>query len=506
MKKSIIFIFLAATVLVGCSKKFLDINSNPNQPTTVGLNVILSAALQGSSNDMANDFVNVTRWDAQWSRSGNYVPDVQTEEYSIPNSYTDGEWTRIYLTLNAYNNLEVGAAKKIGSQFYLGVAKLMKAFHFATLVDMYNDVPYKNAFDPLNSVHPVYDKGSDIYADLFVQIDSAIDYFELAKNTFSLQEEPFDIAYGKLKDITAEMDSWKKFANTLELKMMIHQSQLSGQAGFITSQLAKIAANGAGFIGADQSVAVNPGYTNSTNKISPFYGAFFLVTAPTTNVAFYRANTYAINFYKAANDPRIGYFYDVVANTSTYAGNFDGDPAAVPNAATSPIGPGVLKGPVQDALLLSDFESLFLQAEAAQRGWIADDPQALYESAITQSFKYLYKGADGSIPGTLDPVADAQTYFAQAIPDVGWVSSTDKVHAIITQKWAALNGINWAEAWTDYRRTGIPDLPISSSNNHVEPKIPIRFLYPQVELNTNGANVPSLPANAQFSEKVFWNQ
>ncbi len=504
MKKLIIILLITSTIISSCGKKFLDVNTNPNQPTQVGLNVILSAAEQGTANDMANDFPNVTRWDAYWSRSGNYVPDVQTEEYSIPNNYTDGEWTRIYLTLNAYNNMEKQAKVTPNGQFELGVAKLMKAFHFAILVDAYNDVPYSNAFDPLNSVHPTYDKGDAIYADLFKQIDSAIVYFDIAKNTVSAQDQSFDIIYGTLTDPNDQMDAWVRFANTVELKLLIHESQVSGQAGFISSQLAKIDANGRGYIGVGQGAVANPGYINSSNKISPFYGDFFTVTAPTTNQAYYRANTYAIDFYNSVNDPRVGYFYDPVSGSGGYAGNFDGDPASVPNSSTSEIGAGLLKGPSQGQLILSDFESLFLQAEAAQRGWISADPQTLYESAVTASFEYMYSDASGSVPASAD--TDAADYLSQGVANADWNASPDKLSLILTQKWAALNGINWFEAWTDFRRTGIPALPISASTNHVQPKIPIRFLYPQVELNTNGANVPQLGADAQFSAKIWWNQ
>ncbi|HEX4850243.1 MAG TPA: SusD/RagB family nutrient-binding outer membrane lipoprotein, partial [Puia sp.] len=411
MKKIVIIIFITAFIAGGCGKSYLNVNQNPNQPTTVGLNVILAAGLQGTANDLANDFVNVTRWDAYWSRSGNYVPDVQTEEYSIPNNYTDPEWTRIYLTLNAYVHMEAQAKATPGSQFYLGVAKLMKSLHFGILVDCYGDVPYSNAFDPLNSVHPKYDKQDAIYADLFVQIDSAIALFDEAKNTIAPQDQAADIVYGSLGDAGEEMDAWVRFANTEELRLLVHQSQVTGQAGFISSQLAKIAGNGRGFIGAGQGAWANPGYTNSTNKISPFYGAFFLVTAPTTNVAYYRANTYSINYFNGLNDPRIGFFYDVISGTSSYGGNFDGDPAAVPNSSTSPVGPGVLKAPTQNAVIFSDFESLFLQAEAAQRGWTADDPKTMYEAAVTQSFVYLYSG----VSGAGDPNADAAAYLSQGL-------------------------------------------------------------------------------------------
>ena len=48
MKKIIILLLLTTVVASGC-KKFLDVNTNPNQPTVVTPNVVLSAALTGSA-------------------------------------------------------------------------------------------------------------------------------------------------------------------------------------------------------------------------------------------------------------------------------------------------------------------------------------------------------------------------------------------------------------------------------------------------------------------------
>jgi len=506
--------------MTGGCKKYLNVNQNLNQPTTVTPNVVLSAALVGTADNIGRDYQNLTRWMAYWSRSGNYVPDVQTETYNIPNNYTDFEWGNIYATLNRYNYLE-GTGREAQSPFYVAVAKVMKAYHFSTLVDIYNDVPYKDAFNVQTAVQPKYDKGADIYNDLVKQIDSAILLFDSAKTyygtapTVTLKtDEQYDVLFGNpggtggsdVATATDRMDAWVRFSNTLLLKLLMHQSQVSAQQGLITTELAKIKANGRGFIGAGQSAFVNPGYQNSTAKISPLYGTFFTVTSSTTNVAYYRANTYAVNFYNNNNDPRLTYFYAAVGGT--YAGNYDGDPTAVSNANTSAIGPGVLKGPGQDQLVLSDFESLFLQAEAVQRGWIAGNAQALYESAITQSFEYLYKDGTNQIPAGATPDDDAKAYYTQGsgFVDVDWTASPDKLHAILTQKWAALNGIDQVEAWTDFRRTGIPSLPISKAPTHIQPEIPIRYLYPQSELNTNGVNVPQLGGNAQFTAKIFWNQ
>ena len=145
MKKTTILIFMAM-VIFGCKKSFLDINQNPNQPTVVTPNVVLSAALEGSAENIGNDYLKVNNLMGYWSRSGNYVSDGETESYNIPNNYTDIEWGNMYNTLNRYDYIEKqGHANNL--PFYVGVAKVMKAVHFSTLVDIYGDVPYKDAFN-----------------------------------------------------------------------------------------------------------------------------------------------------------------------------------------------------------------------------------------------------------------------------------------------------------------------------------------------------------------------
>jgi hypothetical protein len=514
MKKLIILIFVAGLLLGGCTK-YLNVNQNPNQPTAVPPSVVLSSALAGSGTNLAADYLNLPRWMCYWSRSGNYVPDVQTETYAIPNNYTDPEWARIYQTLNSYNYIG-NAARQQHLPFYEGVSKVMSAFHFSTLVDIYNNIPYSDAFKVATSVQPTYDDAQTVYNSLVAQIDSAIILFDLSKDfyasaasvTLSLDDQ-YDILFGSGGSTdpavaSDRMDAWVRFANTLELKLLIHQSEVASQASYITTQLASIVANGRGFMGPGQGAFINPGYQASTNKINPFYANFNTVTAATTNLAYFRANTYAVNFYSATSDNRIAAFYAPVGNT--IAGNYDGDPAAVSNASTSAVGAGLLKGFTQNEWIFSDFESLFLQSEATQRGWLTGGPsaQALYESAITQSFVYMYELANNQVDPTLDPAADATTLYTSGIVDADWTASPNKLEAIITQKWAALNGVDWVEAWTDYRRLGIPNLPISAAPTHVEPQIPVRYLYPQSEYNTN-ANTPALPANAQFTAKIFWD-
>lgn len=528
MKKTMIIIFITMIIAFGCKKSFLDVNQNPNQPLKVTPNVVLSAALEGSSEDMGNDYLKVNNLMGFWSRSGNYVSDGQTESYNIPNDYTNTEWGNIYNTLNRYEYIE-----KQGEQnnlpFYVGVAKTMKAFHFSRLVDIYNDVPYKEAFDVVGKVQPKYDKAQDIYNDLIKQLDSAVVYFDSAKVIYGLSttidavrstDDQYDIMFGRGKggasssNANSRLDNWVKFANTVKLKLLLHEYRVI-DATYRTAEIQKITDNGRGFLGAGNSASVNPGYTSSANQISPFVANFQLSTGnPTNNAAYYRANNYALNFYINTGDERQISYYVPLSGT-TVGGNFEGDPNSLANTFTSAIGGGpggTVKSAKQDQLILSDFESLFIQAEAAQRGWLPGvDARALYESAVTQNFIYLDPNGGNATADAADAAAYLQGSGLLSTPtsitNVNWDAATDKIQLIITQKWAALNGVNWVDAWTDFRRTGFPAsdvLGLSHSAIHIQPKIPVRYLYPQTELNANAANVPVETTTDLFNSPIFW--
>src|ERR1700679_2717775 len=110
MKKITILLLTAAAMASGC-KRFTDINANPNQPTSVTPNVVLSAALNGSAGDLAYDFdrggqSSVVEWMGYFSRSGNYITVQSTEQYSLSNGYADPDFQDLYLTMSKYNYIE----------------------------------------------------------------------------------------------------------------------------------------------------------------------------------------------------------------------------------------------------------------------------------------------------------------------------------------------------------------------------------------------------------------
>jgi len=474
-----------------CSEDYLDVNTDPNNPTMVTPDLILPVAQLYSARVVQgqrglNHISNLLMYN--WSQSDGFAWYPDEFKYLVTSSFYQDIFEDSYSTaLKQYeilNNLEDSKY-----DYYKAIGKIMKAYHFQLLVDCYGDVPYSEALGRSLEATPVYDDAQTIYDDLIVQLTAAIAVIDNAVDA----DEPAadDAMFG------GEMTKWKQFANTVKLRILVRESDLASKSGYIGTELAAIAAEGSGYI--DSDVGINPGFiaesSGQQNVIWDYLGLDYTGSKTLTSKATC-ATDYILNYLANLNDPRIDYLYEEPAtgHLGVPQGLLDYDTpvidAFMPEFVSN-IGPGILKSADQDAVIFSLAENYFNQAEAAAKGFLgAADGKAFYESGITASFEYLGLTA-----------AKAKTYYGQAINLVSWEQSTNKIEAIITQKWLAVNGITAEQSWFDYSRTGFPSgLQISLLATTSDR--PVRLYYVAGELSSNGANVPSQPD--AFTGKVFW--
>lgn len=494
MKKYILIIATFLSIgISGCKKDYLSQEVNPNNPSVSPPGITLAAALNVAVTTVNTSYSQYGVWIQYWSRSGSYIPSPTLDQFQITNTTYTGVWTTLYQNLTNFNNLQTTAAADPSLGNYQAISMIMKVYDFQQLVDQFGDVPYSQAFNPGKYLFPAYDKQEDIYHDLGKQLDAAIAL--ISKSSGAASPGNADIVFG------GNMTNWQKFANTLKLKLAIRVYKKLGKSDPLVSAVASTAS--IGYLDGTTEALANPGYANtlsgSSSQESPFYSAYgFDVNGNASgNNAYYRANTFSINALTANNDPRLALFYG-----QTNAGTIDGNPFglatnAKSNANTSPVGAGLLKSPTMDAVLFSGAESLFLQAEAALNGIISGGTavaQTDYQAAITSSFVDL---------GLTE--AQAQTFYGQAKPNVGW-SSSNPNEAIIYQKWVALNGYNNLEAYLEYQRTGYPILPspVSQDPSAVSATLPVRQYYPQSEVSSNSASVGKEGTIDIFKTKIFW--
>lgn len=477
----------SALLLFSCSD-YLDINDDPNNPTNVKPELLLASS-QNSGAQRLNVRMNqvgnfmVYNWSNNIEEFIAYQDEMQ---YIVNSTFYNDVWDNLYLTLSNFHQIDKTTLE--GYENYRGIAKIMKAFYFQYLVDLYGDIPYTEALQRDKELTPIYDDAEFVYDDLIVQLDTAIDLIKNAPAS-ALNPENNDIM------LHGDMDEWIKFANTIKMRILIRQSGMPSKQAYIAQKFQDIIAEGSGFV--TENVISNPGYITSTGKMNPFfetYGTTLSGSATTDNRAV-KGTKYTIDYLSNTNDTRLEKIYAPIPGGS-FAGINQGAPDEQGTVVVpfSGLGSGILKNFIQDAYILTAAESYLLQAEAVARGYMPGTAQSLYESGIQASYQTLGLTA-----------AQATTYYSQPTNLIGWTASAgNEIEAIITQKWIALNSINGIESWIEYTRTGFPSgIPLSLIASR--PKRPIRLMYPNSEYVANSANVPNQTTDDAFTSPIFWN-
>lgn len=486
--KKLIIILSVLLVLGSSCKNFLGIDEvNPNQASAVPASLILPAALNATASNVTSpdNFSFVYLWYGCWSVSAGYSQPSQLTQYKPINSSYQNNWYNAYTNLQNYDYMEKNSPGAINNS-YRAIAKIMKAYNYQYLVDAYGNVPYSEALKTPGILKPKYDNQQAIYEDLVLQLDTAINLIETS---------PIDAVPVKSNDIIygGDMELWKKFANTLKLRLLINQADMTDRTSYISSALATTSS--VGYLGVGEGAMSNPGYLKSAGKMNPFWENFFKQddSQQSDGMGYYEAGQDAVDFLLNNLDPRALLLFAPYSGTSIQ-GNYFGKIVLNLPPVTSHLGSALLKGFNMSAPIFTDFEALFLQAEAVERGLITGNAKALYEAGVTQSILYM----GGSAANTV-------TYLEQPNQLVNYDNSSNKLRTIITQKWLALNGISPMPIWTDYRRTGYPDfLHFTEDINRANDTPPVRLLYPQTEINTNNDNVLLQGTINLFASKIFW--
>lgn len=495
MIKTIIILLSISIMSLSCSDDFLDVNENPNDPSisTPSLTLPVAqqsfAALNARTMTYLGNFLVVN-----WATPSNWSANAIYSRYNFTSSSFSNIFETSYVSI--FKNLTyienyTDPSGAVDYSSYKVMAQVVKGFQYQLLVDLYGDVPFTEANLRGENTTPKYDDAETVYKTVIDQLTTAAN---LALNLPDNAENPHD------QDIIfkGDMKKWAQFANTIKLRMLVRLSN-TGQTSYISEQISLIDANGAGYIEAD--VSANPGYTNSEDKQSPFYDYFVRpVTGAEQNRAdFTVISAYVSEYLTNTNDNRLSRLYKPSKNGGDFKGAVQS--TALPGTGftsndLAKVGPGLLVSPEQDQKIMTLEEALFIQSEATSRGYLSGGDVAaktLYESAIKQSYNRL---------GVENADTAAETYYSQDIINVSWDSSPNKIEAIITQKWVALNGTSSIESWIDLTRTGFPNgLPIPSESNGVRP---VRLLYPASEISRNSKNVPAQTANDVFTKNPFW--
>lgn len=428
------------------------------------------------------------------------------DKYFYISSYSSAAWDRWYpTTVKEVVDLERRTRPEEDESMsnMNAVAKIMRVLVFHRLTDLYGDIPYSEAglafYEGLNK--PVYDEQQAIYDDMLKELEAARGQFDPSQPMYGSG----DIMY------TGSIDQWKKFANSLMLRLALRMVKVDpGKA----QQWAQNAINGdGGLMESNDDIAFVPHQVGRAIGENGNGEVFDFVGPPPP----YMSDTF-VDWMTSHDDPRLRVY-----------GEDDGDPpVGLPNGYDDggqnpiqeheswvecpgdPCGTDVYTKP-NEVLLGRDDPMFFqtyaevelMQAEALVRWGIGSgSAEDHYRQGVRAALNYLSMyGSAAEIP---------QSDVDEYVSNIPWgPSNEDKIRQINEQYWAATL-MNEYESYANWRRTGYPELtPTNYPGNRTNGQIPRRMRYPSSEAAVNEVNYKDAVSRYEdgdsFTSRIWWD-
>lgn len=505
---------LGLSLIISCHG-LEELNENPNQigSENVDPNLLVPTVINGVGKTVVNlgfgDLAGVMQHTQKdgWS-SGHNAYDWSNDSHS---------WNGYY-SLLTNNKTLIEKAENESLDFHQGVGLVMKAYIFGLITDLWGDAPYTDALrgdEGAEFFDAPFDGQETIYQGIQADLKTANLLLSKSQDSyFSIQSDQ-DILYA------GEVAKWRKFANSLSLRYYMRLSEKEPEVA--RQGIRALAADPQTYpLILEASDDANMPYIGNTSSDSwptntkfdtDSQGAYFRIKMAKT----------LVDMLQELNDPRLGVWankvdvplvldpgapdgtdyidendgkrhvsqdiVDAYENTVGYPVDYDSLYVGLPTAMTfgaaynlsEDVNQGTLNlhvsqlndiykevsGPLLQARLMSAAEVNFILAEAAAKGWITGSAEAYYNEGIRQSFNaWQVEG------GYEDYISGPAAYSAP--------------EDIIIQKWIS----SWsaaAEAWFDYRRTGLPELETGPASKRAA--LPLRFYYhiDEIDNNSNAA-------------------
>jgi len=464
-----------------CTKDFDTINEDPNTPVVVPTSFILTDAQRELGDKL---------WDEWWSGrfgmvySQYWSQTAYSEEsrFQPRTNITNSYWSEFYtalmnfekiIELNTNEDTKGVASQSGANENQIAICRIMKAYTFNMMTDVWGDIPYAEALKGIENSTPAYSKQKDIYDDLLKELSEA--QGQITMDGVAIQG---DLVYG------GDMALWKKFANSLRMRIALRAMK---QDASYQSHIVSAISDGPFDSFTDDATLV---FDVNAPSYNPIYESYSIEG----RTDFACSNT-LMDMLNGSGDPRVSFFADASVNDGTYTGLGYGLNASNAAAAAGPDGTSVslpnssyVRGADSPAIFMTYSEVCFIKAELG----LGSGTQAEYENGITASMNQW--GVDlASITSYMAtvPAADATT--------------------IGNEKWLALypQGL---QGWFEWRRSGFPVLNECADGvifDQGDRTAPARLFYPTDEQVKNEASY-NAAVSAQGTDvlgtRVWWDK
>ena len=479
---ALVALALAGSMLLataGCDG-YLDINEDPNDPTDVPVSALLASTtfLTGSNvftmGGITTNYVQHLASPNQASASDIY------ERLSF-----DGTWRNVYDVMADLRVIQAKGAET-GATDYVGIAQILEALHLASLVDLWGDVPYSQAFDPDLTLSPTYDDGQELYGTALALIDQGIAALQVGGSTITPDGD--DFIHG------GDTDAWVRTGYALKARLLNHYSETPAYDPAAVLAAVDLAYRSA----ADNATVtyfeeqINPWADVAIDNANLFLGGWLseqivkALDGTATGVFDPRIEAYTDSLVKVEDVPYVGPY--VGTRNGAGRGLTGGKPTSESgqrNVLTTNTYYARTTAPLE---IITYPELKLIEAETALRAGQTARAYAAYVEAIRSHMATL---------GV--PTAAAEAYLAA--PQVGVGAGALALADVFREKYKVMF-LN-PEAWVDARRYDYAYQGFELPANSQLPTFIRRLDYPDTERTRNGANVPT---PVSLTDRVWWDR
>ena len=549
MKKifaSIIALAAVVSLASSCSDDlFGELYPDPSKTSTATCDKLMTGAFIAGNQNTFNSYWRMYTWDYNFGKYAQTIgfSNNSGSVYYINDGYANDRWNNFYDVLrnfrvlqNVYEKEE--AAEQAEDKIFLDLTEVFVIDHLSQLVDLWGPVPYSKACylgitGDLAASYAEYDDDKELYKTMLERLDALYGEIGSLQNSISantktkLEKQDF-ICGGSL-------DKWLRYCNSLLLRLAVHVSA-NGELSSTGKQYVAKAA-GRGLVNSND----NEIFVKSDND------GFQIESRDSWKDINNTANQAMIDAMQitGANDPRLPVFYaptksDYTAveddDVSYHAGEYYGRSVAETDAQQNVRsgsnhnteatryyarlnGYTYTSNSFARSPIFTAAEAWFLLAEAYQQGYANGNAETAFKNGVACSIKFYYRENMESDQTRLSIYSDqAADFKATAYPSDSeistyaqnvWNAYTNKLQAIMTEKWINFNIKQATQAWTDIRRTGYPALtyPQDGADNNGYKTIPQRVKYPNTEFNNNKANYSAAASKVNNDSAyctLFW--
>ena len=480
-KISSVSLMLSLLLVMACTEDFEEMNTSPNQATETSVtpDLLLPFAIEKPvdltrGSNIRNERLNLDGgmlWIQHFARR---VYTYEGDTYSPSGDLAQNTWEKLYTEslLNLERIRLLSTTEGQENPHYEGVALVMRSWVYSLLTDIFGPVPYSQAVQGKGEeeiLKPTYDAMPVVYEGIINDLDQAVAL---------LGQDGKSIGGDILFD--GDISRWIKFANSLQLKLLNRASSASSFSVDVQSKMSEVMQRPIFTSNEDYAFLAHSATRPSNNEWNEV-----VVNGGRDD---WRASATLVDALNELNDPRVTVFFDPTPE-GAYAGMPNGLPDAMAleyTAKASFIG-AQMREATTPSVIMSYAELQFVLAEAALRGDVPGNAKEYLDKAISASFGQ----------------------FGLETPEGYLAEQAATKENIMFQKWIALYG-QGIEAWTEYRRTGLPDIMRKDPNAALlnEGVLPTRLTYPQTEFSLNKdaitKGIELLGGDNDMRTKLWW--